>query len=258
MKLAAIYNCWADGLDLLPYSINNILPVVDGVIVVWSKTSNYGVENESFINFIIKNKHDAKVTFEQLEPEIGNAPHDNEIRKRQHGLDIAKRSGYTHFIMMDSDEFYEQELFDFEKDLFDNNPDLLGLVCRTKVYFKKPTLTIGFDHTLVPFIHKLTPDLKCGRFPDYPYAYDDQGHAHIDPTRRLNIKSGVGWSVNTMHHYSWVRSDYSLKIENSSASKNLKKSSIYKDLEEAKEGHYNEFYRSHLTQCDNTFNLPEL
>jgi hypothetical protein len=115
------------------------------------------------------------------------------------------------------------------------------------------------DHTLVPFIHKLTPDIKFGKFQDYPFAYDDKGNAHIDPTRRLNVTRNVYFSETlTMHHYSWVRSDYNLKINNSSASKNLKKSSIYRDLNEAKEGHYNEFYRSHLTVCDNYFNLPEL
>ena len=41
MKLCAIYNVW-DDWDLLKYSIDNITPLVDGVIVVYSEKSNFG------------------------------------------------------------------------------------------------------------------------------------------------------------------------------------------------------------------------
>jgi hypothetical protein len=256
MRLCAIYNVWADSLDLLPYSIENILPVVDGVIVVWSESSNKGIKSSKCLEFISQ-PHNHKIIFHQCEPSRILTSHQNETLKRQYGLDLARDKGFTHFIMMDSDEFYKHEDVEFAKrHLIEKN--LLGIVCRSQVYFKSPCLTVGLDHTLVPFIHTITPSLKLGNYPEYPFAYDEKGNAHIDPTRRLNVSTGVELLDIVMHHYSWIRSDYELKIENSSASNNLKRSSIYDDLKEATDGHYNQFYRSHLTRCDNIFNLPEL
>ena len=68
------------------------------------------------------------------------------------------------------------------------------------MYFKSPKLTLGFDHTLVPFIHKLTPTIRHEFNKHYPYAWDN-GNIHIDPSRSLNINSGVQMSDVIMHHY---------------------------------------------------------
>jgi hypothetical protein len=252
MKVAAIYNVWSDGLDLLSHSVNNILPVVDGVIIIWSDFSNQG----QHIKFEYWND-DEKVRLYQCEPTLTGQVHFSETKKRNFGLDKARDLGFTHFIMMDSDEFYEQSAFTATwNDIKER--DVAGVVCATRVYFKKPTLWVP-DHTLVPFIHKITPSLQFNlNDKNYPFAYDDAGNAHIDPTRRLNIRTGVEWSNIVMHHYSWVRSDYNLKIENSAARNNLKRSSIYRDLENAAPGVYNEFYRAEIKQCENIFNLPEL
>ena len=256
MKICAVYNVWADGLDLLKKSIDNILPCVDAVIVVWSQSSNYGVKHDGCFRFVAS-PSDKKVVFSQYEPDLRLQPHENETRKRNHGLSLAKHLDFDYFVMMDSDEFYEQDSFNIEKDYMIKNPEVAGTVCKTKVYFKSPELTVGFDHTLVPFIHKVTPDLQFKlNCKDYPFTYDNDGAAHIDPTRRLNITKGVEWSNITMHHFSWVRSEYELKIQNSAAKRNLLKSSIYRDLENAKEGVYNEFYRKELQKCENIFNLP--
>jgi hypothetical protein len=252
MKLAAIYNVWADGLDLLKPSVENILPVVDEVIIVFSSYSNYG----HYIPFTCLDPHE-KIQYVNCEPNRNNPPHQNEIDKRNLGLNCAKEQDFTHFLNMDADEFYQQDEFLTEKNFIEKN-NVAGMVCGIKVYFKSPTLTVGFDHTLVPFIHKLTPELKFVlNNKSYPFAYDDTGNAHIDPTRRLNLYSNILFSNVVMHHYSWLRSDYNLKIENSAARNNLRKSSIYKDLEDAAPGVYNQFYRKELTECANIFNLPE-
>lgn len=250
MKIVAIYNVWSDGLDLLKPSVENILPVVDEVMIVFSNYSNYG----HYIPFTCLAPQE-KISYLNFEPNLNQSPHVNECEKRNYGLRKAKEEGFTHFINMDSDEFYDRDEFRIEKYRIERQ-NLAGTVSRTKVYFKSPTLTIGYDHTLVPFIHKITPGLRFDlNNKTYPFAYDDQGHAHIDPTRRLNITEGVEMSTVVMHHYSWLRSDYNLKIENSAARKNLRKSSIYRDLESAAPGVYNEFYRTELQQCENIFNL---
>lgn len=245
MKLCAIYCVWYDW-DILEYSVKNIRPVVDGIIIVGSSKSNYGNTEP------IRWKTDEVY---QWEPKPGYPPHENETAKRNYGLDLARQQEYTHFIMMDADEFYFQDDVRHAKKLMDDNVN--GLVCETVVHFKKSTLYVN-DHTLVPFIHRLTPGLKCGNFRDYPFAYDKDHNAHIDPTRRLNITNGVFKAPYVMHHFSWIRKDINVKIENSAARNNLKKSSIYLDWETAAPGVYNEFYRSELLSCDNYFNLPEV
>jgi hypothetical protein len=79
----------------------------------------------------------------------------------------------------------------------------------------------------------------------------------IDPTRQLNINTGIEWSDIFMHHYSWVRKDYGLKIRNSSARINIERSTITQNLLCAKDGYYCQFYGKHLTSCPNVFGLPE-
>ena len=136
-------------------------------------------------------------------------------------------------------------------------PDLQGLVCRTQVYFKSPKLTLGFDHTLVPFIHRLNPLIKHEFNKRYPYAWEN-GHLHIDPSRSLNINSGVKMDEAVMHHYSWVRADYEKKIRNSTARNNiLQDKTLLTSLRHGKEGDYIEFYRTRLARATVDFEIPE-
>lgn len=255
MKLAAIISVWADTIDLLPHCIDNLLPVVDGVIVMWSAQSNYGQRSDACYLYSVRH-HNEKVKFFQHEPQQPGirSPHDNETGKRNAGLEKSKHLGFTHVIVMDADEFYFQADVESAKPLF-NDGDLNSIVCGLDVYFKIPTLYCS-DHTLVPFITKLSQKTQVGNFKDFPYAYDSEGHAHIDPTRRFNYTRGVHMSGIKMHHYSHCRRDINMKIENSSARNNLKKSSIYRDLQNAAPGVYNEFYRQNLKECANYFNLP--
>lgn len=249
MKLCAIYNVWGD-YELLGHSVKNIYPLVDGVIVVYSTKSNYGEVDDTLIQF-----HNDNIILVMREPQFSH-PMNSETDKRNFGLNIARSEGYTHFIMMDADEFWNPIDFQKAKDRFQVEPDLQGLVCQTQVFFKKPTLTIGLDTTLVPFIHKLTPTIKHEFNKRYPFAW--QGHQiKIDPTRSLNIDSGVKMDEAVMFHMSWVRKDYAKKIRNSTARANLEKSTIMQDLLLAKEGYFVKFYGKVLHAVPNYFNLPE-
>jgi hypothetical protein len=257
MKLAAIYTVWGDW-DLLKHSLKNIGPLVDGFIVVYSIKSNFGEIDQSEIFNIGE--------YYQFEPDLKNDPRTNETAKRQFGLDKARELGYTHFIMMDSDEFYDPSEFLKEKQRFIDNPGLSGLVCRVKCYFKSPTLTIGYDTTLVPFIHKITPNLKFEFNRNYPFAWSSMNgvpftpkkQIRIDPTRSMNITSGVEWSDITMHHLSWVRSDIRKKIRNSTARQNIENSTIVEDYLNAKPGYFCQFYGKVLEESPNVFGLPEI
>lgn len=256
MRLAAVFHVWGDQ-DLLKHSVKNIRPLVDGVIIIYSDYSNFG-EREDF------DTKDYGNCF-KFTPVLSSTPMANETAKRNYGLEKARDLHYTHFLMLDADEFYLREEFEREKVRFVGK-DLAGLVCRTKVYFRSPTLTIGYDTTLVPFIHKITPNLKFEFNKNYPFAWTDTDavpftpnrRIRIDPTRSLNISSGVEWSDITMHHYSYVRTDVKKKIRNSTARQNIENSSLVEDYVNAKEGYFCKFYGKKLLLEENIFNLPEL
>lgn len=250
MKLAAVYCVWDDCL-LMEASIDNIHPLVDGVIVITSLVSNFGEPKSEICIY-------ETVNLFHFVPDLNLPPAVNERNKRQFGLQKARELGYTHFLMMDADEFYDPTEFLKEKERFKDD-SLLGLVCRVKCYFKTPTLTIGYDVTLVPFIHKITPDLRYTWNKTYPYAFEGpKQEIRIDPTRQMNINSGVQWSDITMHHYSWVRSDIHKKIRNSTARQNIERSTIVQDYLDAKEGYYCQFYKAKLEACENLFNIPDI
>lgn len=219
MRLCAVFNCWADW-DWLQIAAEKILPLVDGVIIVWSKKSNYGeVCNPDELFVVWTYKIPAPIYFFEKEPSLAHPMHE-ETARRNFGLQKARELGYTHFLSLDCDELYDPSEFLREKQRLIDNPDLAGLVCASQVYVKSPTLTIGLDTTRVPFIHKITPNLKHEFNRSYPFAWEGK-NIRIDPTRSLNINSGVEWSPVVMHHFSWVRKDYDRKIRNSTARANI-------------------------------------
>lgn len=253
MRLVAIINAWADTIELLPYCIENYLKFCDGVIVVWSIQSNHGNYDDRMLEFIVKYDNQlGKVMFVQCEPIQGFALM-NETRKRNMGIKIAIDQMFTHYIISDADEFYIAEEAQAIIDKYPNGC-IHGLVCRLKVYVGKPTLWCD-DHTLVPFIQNLYKDSYVGQFKEYPFAYDDKGVAHIDPSRRPNVTSGIEMCEIYMHHLSYVRKDISMKISNSSA--NLKRSehNILTDIENAKPGWKSLLYHQELKECENIFNI---
>jgi hypothetical protein len=246
MKLCAIYNVW-DDWDWLKISTDRIAPLVDGIIVVASEKSNHGEHSP------IPEEWRDKVAIR--EPQF-HVPMHSETDKRNYGLSLARKSGYTHFIAMDADEVYDPLEFTKDKDRF-KDPSLMGLVCRTQVYFKSPTLTIGLDTTLVPHIHKITPTIRHEFNKNYPYAWDGKS-IRIDPTRSLSINSGVDLSDSVMHHYSYVRKDYEKKIRNSTARANLERSTIRQDLALATENYFVKFYGRVLVRAQVDFQIPEM
>lgn len=251
MRLCSIINSWVDSIELLPYCLDNHSQFCDHVIVVWSMTSNHGVYNDSTLEFIIKYNSNPKLTFHQLEPMSGMSPLVNETRKRNHGIDIARQKGFTHFIIADQDEFYIPEEMNRDKAMFESG--LNGLVHRLHVYVGKPSLWCR-DHTLVPGIHKMTKDVCVGNFRQYPFAYDDKGNALIDPSRRPS-SVGVRMSETICHHYSYVRKNIDLKIDNSSANLRRSRQVIYDEMRDAKPGYVSKLYHQPLQECENYFNI---
>lgn len=256
MKLAAIVNYWTDSIDLIEHFILSAKKWADIIIVVNSVESNYG-EKVSDDNMFWMVGFEKNVRIKNFYPLISKSPSENETDKRNYGLFIARELGCTHFVTCDTDEFYNEEDVNRAKEMFDS-PTLNGLVVPCQTYFAHPWLTIGFDTTLVPFIHKLNADTKHEFNRKYPFAWID-GKIRIDPTRSLNYTSGIIHTESVvMHHYSWIRSDFRLKIRNSTARANIERSTILQDLESAKEGYFCQFYGKTLVRTDVDFGIPDL
>lgn len=254
MKLCSIINVWADCVELLPFCIENHLQFCDGVIVVWSQYSNHGVKNDAVLEYIITNKHDSSVDFVQVEPWRGVTPLNSETRKRNHGISVAREKGFTHVLISDADEFWHPKIMNNERFNIEHN-NLNGVVHPLRVFVKSPTLWCE-DHTLVPGIQKLTKDFMVGSFSHYPFAYDKDGKAHIDPSRRPNTMFGIQYIDAPMYHYSYVRKNIDLKIDNSSANLRNSRQIIYDELRDAKPGYVSRLYHQPLQSCENYFNLP--
>lgn len=249
MKLASIINVWADCVELLPFCIKNHLEFCDGVIVVWSQYSNHAVQNDAVLEYILANGHDSRVQFVQVEPWRGVTPLNSETRKRNHGIAVAREKGFTHFLIADADEMYFHTQMQADKERIESE-NLNGLVAPLVVYIGKPTLKC-YDHTLVPTIHKLTKTSQVGAFREYPFAYDDQGRARIDPSRRPFDTSGIEFGTSICHHYSYVRKNIDLKIDNSSANLRRSRQVIYDELRDAKPGYVSKLYHQRLQECEN-------
>lgn len=246
MRLALIINIWGDW-RFLEHSLRVMRPLVDEIIIVGSEYSNHKEYCQIPLKWYTDELH-------IREPQFNQALH-SETDKRNFGLRIAKDHGCTHFLTADADEIYEPGPFLKEKDRFLNS-NIAGLVCHTQVYFGSPKLTIGFDGTLVPFIHRLTPNIQHEFNKNYPFSWEGR-KIRIDPSRSMNINRGVEYSHVICHHYSWCRGDYQKKIRNSTARANLERSTILKDLLLAKEGGFCEYYQKTLVRAGVDFEIPE-
>ena len=123
MKLVLIYIAW-DGDEILEHSYRNMRPLVDDIIIVWSRLSNSCANVGNF------DPSKYKCISVNHEPSPGKSKQMNERDKRNAGLREAKRQGFTHFLMADCDEFYVPEEFLREKERFEDNNgnELQGIV----------------------------------------------------------------------------------------------------------------------------------
>jgi len=244
MEIAAIYNVF-DGLELLEGSIECIRDQVKHVIVVAQDVSNFG-ESDDFVYpycEYLKDKglvdHIIKYT-----PYAGSGLQ-NETRKRQVGIDFAKKLKASHFLSVDCDEYYITE--EFQKICFHGCEG--GFCLRLKTYYKSPHFILeNPENYYVPFIHTLRNHTTTGLHNPYPF--------HVDPTRRINEKNVKLIDGVFMHHFSYIRLDIRKKIENSTARNNLlKKSWIYQEFDEAKAGDFIQLFEQKIIETPDKFNI---
>lgn len=243
MKLGISYNIF-DGEELLKASLVNIRKNADYINVVYQTTSNQGQkasENLEPLLLLLK----AEGLIDKLinyEPDLKKSASDNERKKRNIGLEDARKNGCTHFMTMDADEFYYSEQFiNAKKFIVDNKIDVSACMCynyATPIIRHRSIYLAGG----LAFIYKINKKSKFTScyFPLYS-----------DPTRKMDYKNKKFYMFSphelVMHHYTYVRNDIMKKWMNSSSVDETTKIEIYEKaislkniLEKSEDEIYNE------------------
>ena len=223
MKLAAIYNVF-DAEELLEFSIKSIKNCVDYIIVVYQTTSNFGVINNELEDKIVYLKKSGLIDegiFFNTNTQIH--PSQNEISKRNIGLERAKKIGCSHFITIDCDEFYFEDEFNKSKNFIKEN-DIDTSVCWIQNYHKVPEYKIveSCEPFKVPFINKIYPHTQLTLGGGY---FTTQ----IDPTRQVNtFKKNHFFNKEEImiHHYTTIRKDIRKKYESWTCRLNYKNDGV--------------------------------
>lgn len=250
MNLIAIYNVWGDSIELLEGSIKQIRESVDFVLIVAQEKSNAGEIDPFVIPFchslVNKGLVDKVICFEPY----GISLLKNETAKRQLGLEFAKEKGFTHFLHLDSDEYYDSNEFAYLKSVLMEG-DFFGSIISLHTYYKYPTLRLKRKEKYgVPFIHKLLKNSACGM------SFRNNYFLPVDPSRAINSPGVIDVTLNTMHHYSYVRRDIEKKLRNSTARNNINRQDVIKEYHEAKAGtHLQTLFNDVLIEVPNYFNI---
>jgi hypothetical protein len=251
LKLVAIYNVF-DGEEFLEASIKQIRRHCDSVMAVVQRISNFGYHYEGGLQTCLS-LHSKKLidAIVEYKPDLSVPAIQNELTKRQLSVDLAKQGDFTHFLLIDCDEFYLPGQFARCKKAVEEN-GWIATVSPIQSYFKTPTLTIGLDCYYVPFIHQLNPDTRLHNV-HYPFK--------VDPTRSVLLLDGstvFGFIPDdlTMHHYTWVRRDIFRKVNNSSCRDYIfSQSGLLKDYQSATVGYHISHFGKTLMRCDDHFGL---
>lgn len=212
-KLGVSYNVF-DGIELLDSSLRSIRNNVCYINVVYQSISNFGEsapkEDVDEILRLEKIGLIDKVIF--YTPKLNDRPHNNETAKRNIGLQDCKKNGCTHFLCMDTDEFYRDKEFKEAKNFIIDNK-ITASACQLYLYVKSPKYRTEQPDPgmFVPFICKIN---KFSRI-----KFLAKRFCLTDPTRMVASFSNKIWVFAPqkicMHHMSLVRKDLQLKFRNS-------------------------------------------
>lgn len=222
MKIGVSYNLF-DGEELLPFSIKSIRNNVSYINVVYQTTSNFGNPANSDLKEKLETWQKEGLIDEIYfyEPDLSLNPHENEIKKRDIGLELAKKNKCNYFMSMDTDEFYDEKEFDNSLDFIIGNNIKTSAVSIVE-YLKSPKYQIIGNYTFVPenldiYNFYVPFIIKINKFKTQKHG---QGYfsCNVDPTRKLfNAGRFKLFSPQkiAMHHMATLRKDLNKKYENS-------------------------------------------
>jgi hypothetical protein len=225
MKLGVSYIVF-DGTELLESSINQIRKHVDFIHVIYQETSWFGKKMPLEDIAELKKLERAKL-IDRLELFTSFAPFSDtsnnsivtakayERNKRQAGLNRCLAEKCTHFLCMDSDEFYTSEQFKNAKDLIISK-NLTSTAVKLINYVNIPTCHRGIDvSATVPFICRINPTCKMGFRGFFSRCDSTRGISNTGPKSSFLM---LNPSDIIMHHMETVRRDLALKYESTTRS----------------------------------------
>lgn len=209
MILGISYNVF-DGEELLEGSIMKIRELVDYVSVVYQTTSNFNKKNDK-VELVVQDLLTRGIIDEILKFEPKNVTgYNNEIVKRNLGLQLSKKNLCTHHMSMDADEFYLPEEFKWMKNHLGEHD---GAYCKMQTYYKSWGYQLDPpEEYYVSTIQKIKPGSQ--------YIFQYPSPVLVDPTRRMNkIVKPIIFRRDEiqMHHGSYIRENLRSKLENSSS-----------------------------------------
>ncbi len=250
MKLGVSYSVW-DGEELLEASIKSIREHSDYINVVWQKVSWFGEScDENLENLLLSLKEKGLIDeIIYFEPNLKLSPNINEINKRNLGLKGVQKANCSHFLIMDTDEFYKPEEFKAAKEhiLY---YDITHSICNQYMYPHincRESSVAGF---FAFFIHKINQHTKLVMNACSPVPW------LVDPTKQIPItkKSKFCFMNNiAMHHYGGVRKDITKKYRNSSV--NLAKEDQISLTEWANSDMERKIAQGECVKAKNIFNI---
>jgi len=216
MKLGVSYTVF-DGIELLEHSIKQIRNHVDFIHVAYQKYSWFNkamsIEDFNTLNRLktigLIDSLECFTDFKIIKLNTSNIQISKkyETEKRQFGMNACLKTGCTHFISMDVDEFYIADEFKKAKNIIVEN-NISQSSCSFINYVKLPIYTRGIDGSTVPFICKVNNYSNMSKY----------FFTKCDPTRGItdNIrgaKKKFTKDIILMHHMETVRKDLTKKYE---------------------------------------------
>lgn len=222
MQIAGLITVF-NGLELLPACIDNLRGQVDKIVICWQKRSNLG-EYSDEVEEIVNSFDDVELVF--FEPNIKIGTKENEMNKHNLMIDKARDLGCSHFVLLATDHFYNNEEFEYAKEIVKKH-DFDVTFTYMYTYYKYPTWRLDpIENYHMPFICKIYPNTKVRKITNYP--------VYVDPSIQVTPHS-KWWlfdSTVMLHHYSKVRNDIENKYRNAAASVNWNKQKVDNFLEE--------------------------
>jgi hypothetical protein len=211
MRLGVAYNLF-DGEELLEYSVRSLREHVSHIVVVYQEVSNFGDICSPDLRRLLTELHRRALVddFVKYDPVLELGARLNELAKRNLGLRRCVEKACSHFMSLDTDEFYlGEELAAAKLEILEGEHD--SSFCRYVTYYKEPYYRLDpKDEYYVPLIYRARDGVECDINQEVPVP--------ADPTRRMAPgKSRIFHETEIeMHHMSYVRRDIRKKLENSS------------------------------------------
>lgn len=188
---------------------------MDYINVVFQNISNFGEKDDCSLSLLQSLRDKGLIdNIIYYETNLALTPQQNETRKRNVGLKDCIKNNCTHFLNMDTDEFYiESQFKESKKFVYYNN--ISSSACAMYYYIKSPYYKFMEPRRTmyVPFI------CKIDKFSNITIGAET--FCLVDPTRMIVTKNGRNWlfapQALTMHHMAYVRKDLDKKFRNSTA-----------------------------------------